>query len=138
MKLSTKNVITMSLNWSMILAIGVGGFIGAIARAYAVHVTNRYFPIEFPLGILLVNLIGSFLAGVLFAYFSNYPLSVNLKAFLTTGFLGALTTYSTFAIESYLLWGTSIYIAIANITLNLVGTILAAGGGFKLMHFFLK
>lgn len=128
----------MSLNWSMILAIGVGGFIGSIARAYAVHFTNKYFPIEFPLGILFVNVVGSFLAGVLFAYFSNYPLSVNLKAFLTTGFLGALTTYSTFAIESYLLLGTSIYIAIANITLNLVGTILAAGSGFKLMHFFLK
>ncbi|CAM4285339.1 CrcB family protein [Arcobacter suis] len=138
MKYSIKNVQTMSLNWSMILAIGVGGFIGSIARAYAVHFTNKYFPIEFPLGILFVNLVGSFLAGVLFAYFSNYPLSVNLKAFLTTGFLGALTTYSTFAIESYLLLGTSIYIAIANITLNLVGTILAAGSGFKLMHFFLK
>jgi CrcB protein len=128
----------MSFNWSMILAIGLGGFLGAIARAYAVHYTNKYFPIEFPLGILLVNLIGSFLAGVLFAYFSNYPLSVNLKAFLTTGFLGALTTYSTFAIESYLLLGTSIYVAIANITLNLVGTIIAAGSGFKIMHFFLK
>ena len=138
MKYSIKNVQTMSLNWSMILAIGVGGFIGSIARAYAVHFTNKYFPIEFPLGILFVNLVGSFLAGVLFAYFSNYPLSVNLKAFLTTGFLGALTTYSSFAIESYLLLGTSIYIAIANITLNLVGTILAAGSGFKLMHFFLK
>ena len=46
----------MSLNWSMIIAIGLGGFLGAIARAYAVHYTNRYFPIEFPLGILLVNL----------------------------------------------------------------------------------
>ena len=128
----------MSFNWSMVLAIGIGGFLGAIARAYAVHYTNKYFPIDFPLGILLVNLIGSFLAGVLFAYFSNYPLSVNLKAFLTTGFLGALTTYSTFAIESYLLLGTSIYVAIANITLNLVGTIIAAGSGFKLMHYFLK
>ncbi len=128
----------MSLNWSMIIAIGLGGFLGAIARAYAVHYTNRYFPIEFPLGILLVNLIGSFLAGVLFAYFSTYPLSVNLKSFLTTGFLGALTTYSTFAIESYLLLGTSLYVAMANITLNLVGTIIAAGSGFKLMHFFLK
>ena len=128
----------MSLNWSMIIAIGLGGFLGAIARAYAVHYTNRYFPIEFPLGILLVNLVGSFLAGVLFAYFSTYPLSVNLKSFLTTGFLGALTTYSTFAIESYLLLGTSLYVAMANITLNLVGTIIAAGSGFKLMHFFLK
>ncbi len=138
MKFLIKNVTTMSLNWNMIFAIGLGGFIGAIARAYVVQFTNRFFPIEFPIGILLVNLFGSFLAGVLFAYFSTYPLSVNLKAFLTTGFLGALTTYSTFAIESYLLLGTSIYIAITNIVLNLLGSILLAGGGFKLMHFFLK
>ncbi|QKF68297.1 putative fluoride ion transporter [Arcobacter venerupis] len=128
----------MSLNWSMVLAIGLGGFLGSIARAYAVHFTNRFFPLDFPLGVLLVNLIGSFIIGILFAYFSNYTISVNLKAFLTTGFLGALTTYSTFAIESYLLFGTSIYLALINITFNLVGTILAAGGGYKLMHFFIK
>lgn len=128
----------MSLNWSMVLSIGLGGFLGAIARAYAVHFTNRFFPLEFPLGILLVNLIGSFIIGILFAYFSSYSVSVNLKAFLTTGFLGALTTYSTFAIESYLLFGTSIYLALINIVLNLVGTIVAAGTGFKLVHFFLK
>lgn len=128
----------MSLNWSMILAIGLGGFLGSIARAYAVHFTNKHLPMEFPLGILLVNLIGSFIIGLLFAYFSHYTISTNLKAFLTTGFLGALTTYSTFAIESYLLFGTSLYLAITNITLNLVGTIVAAGSGFKLMHFFLK
>jgi fluoride exporter len=128
----------MSLNLSMVLAIGFGGFLGAIARAYAVHFTNKFFPLEFPLGILLVNLIGSFIIGILFAYFSHYTVSVNLKAFLTTGFLGALTTYSTFAIESYLLFGTSIYLAFTNIALNLIGTIVAAGSGFKLMHFFLK
>ncbi|MDD2291696.1 MAG: CrcB family protein [Aliarcobacter sp.] len=128
----------MSLNWSMIFAIGLGGFLGSIARAYTVHFTNKYVPIEFPLGILLVNLVGSFIIGLLFAYFSHYTVSVNLKAFLTTGFLGGLTTYSTFAIESYLLFGTSIYLAITNIALNLIGTIAAAGGGFKLMHFLLK
>lgn len=128
----------MSLNWSMIFAIGLGGFLGSIARAYTVHFTNKYIPLEFPLGILLVNLVGSFIIGLLFAYFSHYTVSENLKAFLTTGFLGGLTTYSTFAIESYLLFGTSLYLAVTNIALNLIGTIVAAGGGFKLMHFFLK
>ncbi|MDD3007719.1 MAG: CrcB family protein [Arcobacter sp.] len=128
----------MFLSWQTILAIGFGGFLGAIARAYAVHFTNKYIPLEFPLGILLVNLIGSFIIGVLFAYFSHYTVSMNLKAFLTTGFLGALTTYSTFAIETYLLFGTSIYLAILNISLNLIGTILFAGSGYKLVQFFLK
>ncbi|AXX96211.1 MULTISPECIES: fluoride efflux transporter CrcB [Arcobacter] len=128
----------MFLSWQTILAIGFGGFLGAIARAYAVHFTNKHIPLEFPLGILLVNLIGSFIIGVLFAYFSHYTVSMNLKAFLTTGFLGALTTYSTFAIETYLLFGTSIYLAILNISLNLIGTILFAGSGYKLVQFFLK
>ena len=128
----------MSLSWQTILAIGLGGFLGAIARAYAVHFTNKHIPMEFPLGILLVNLIGSFIIGILFAYFSHYTVSVNLKAFLTTGFLGVLTTYSTFAIESYLLFGTSIYLALTNIALNLFGTIIAAGSGYKLIQFILK
>ena len=128
----------MFLSWQTILAIGLGGFLGAIARAYAVHFTNKHIPMEFPLGILLVNLIGSFIIGILFAYFSHYTVSVYLKAFLTTGFLGALTTYSTFAIESYLLFGTSIYLALTNIALNLFGTIIAAGSGYKLIQFILK
>ena len=128
----------MSLSWQTILAIGLGGFLGSIARAYAVHFTNKHIPLEFPLGILLVNLVGSFIIGVLIAYFSHYTVSINTKAFLTTGFLGALTTYSTFAIETYLLFGTSIYLAILNISLNLIGTIVAAGSGFKLVQFFLK
>lgn len=128
----------MSLSWQTILAIGFGGFLGAIARAYAVHFTNKHIPLEFPLGILLVNLVGSFIIGVLIAYFSHYTVSISTKAFLTTGFLGALTTYSTFAIETYLLFGTSIYLAILNISLNLIGTIVAAGSGFKLVQFFLK
>lgn len=128
----------MFLSWQTILAIGFGGFLGAIARAYAVHFTNKHIPLEFPLGILLVNLIGSFIIGILFAYFSHYTVSINLKAFLTTGFLGALTTYSTFAIETYLLFGTSIYLALLNISLNLIGTIVAAGSGYKFIQFFLK
>ena len=128
----------MSLSWQTILAIGFGGFLGAIARAYSVHLTNKFVPLEFPLGVLLVNLLGSFLIGVLFAYFSHYTVSTNIKAFLTTGFLGALTTYSTFAIESYLLFGTSVYLALSNMALNLFGTIIAAGSGYKLIQFFLK
>ncbi len=133
-----KNLRTMSLSWQTILAIGLGGFLGALARAYAVHYTNKYIPIEFPLGILFVNLIGSFIIGVLYAYFSFNTVDVNLKAFLTTGFLGALTTYSTFAIESYLLFGTSTYLAFMNILLNVIGTIIAAGSGYKLIHFFVR
>ena len=128
----------MTLSASTIFAVGLGGALGAIARAYAVHISNKYIPMELPLGILLVNIIGSFIIGLLFAYFAQVPTNDSTKAFLTTGFLGALTTYSTFAIESYLLFNTSVFLAISNIVLNVVGTIIAAGSGFKLMHFLIK
>lgn len=128
----------MILSWQTVLAIGAGGFLGAIARAYSVHFSNKYIPLDFPMGVLLVNIIGSFIVGILFAYFAHITVSDTLKAFLTTGFIGALTTYSTFAIESYLLFGTSVYLAITNIILNLFGTILAAGSGYKLINFLLK
>jgi CrcB protein len=128
----------MTLSWQTVLAIGAGGFLGAITRAYTVHLSNKYIPLDFPMGILLVNIIGSLIIGILFAYFTHITVSDTVKVFLTTGFLGALTTYSTFAIESYLLFGTSTYLAISNIILNVFGTILAAGSGYKITNFFLK
>ena len=128
----------MTLSWQTILAIGTGGFLGAIARAYSVHLTNKYLPLEFPLGVLLVNLIGSFLIGVLFAFFAHYTFNDTTKAFLTTGFLGALTTYSTFAIESFFLLQSSLFLGISNMVLNLFGSILAAASGYKVISFFIK
>lgn len=128
----------MSLSWQTILAIGTGGFLGAIARAYSIHLSNKIIPLEFPLGVLLVNIIGSFLIGVLFAIFAHYTVSDSLKAFLTTGFLGALTTYSTFAIESFFLLQSSLWLGITNMLLNVLGSVLAAASGYKLLYFFLK
>ena len=74
--------------------------------------------------------------GIFIAIFLYYNPTDTIKGFLITGFLGALTTYSTFAIESYLLFGSSFWYAITNIILNLFGTILAAAGGYKLLHTF--
>ena len=128
----------MTLSAQTVFAVGLGGALGAIARAYSVHLSNKYIPLELPLGVLLVNIIGSFIIGLLFAYFAHFPTNDATKAFLTTGFLGALTTYSTFAIESYLLLNTSVFLAVSNIVLNVFGTIIAAGSGFKMMQFFIK
>lgn len=128
----------MAISWQTIIAIGLGGFFGAVARAYTVHFTNKLIPLEFPIGILLVNILGSFIIGVLFAIFAHYSVNDSLKAFLTTGFLGALTTYSTFAIESFFLLETSLVMGLTNMFLNLFGTVLAAASGYKLLHFFIK
>ncbi len=128
----------MTLSWQTVLAIGTGGFLGAISRVYIVHLSNKHFAYDFPVGILLVNIMGSFLIGALFALFNVYTIGDSVKSFLTAGFLGALTTYSTFAIESFFLLETSLFLGLSNMFLNLLGTVLAAGIGYKLLHFFIK
>ena len=128
------------MSWQTILAIGSGGFIGAILRAYLNGVINHKFPHALPFGTLGVNLIGSFIMGVLVAYFMyTTTFSVHTKSFLSTGILGALTTYSTFAIESFmLLEGGSITLALTNMTLNVFGTVFMAGSGYYLISYFFK
>ncbi len=127
------------MNYQTLLAIGSGGFLGAVSRAYLSGVFNKLIPNALPFGTLGVNLLGSFIMGVLFCYFNQtMTLSPHIKSFLTTGFLGALTTYSTFAIESfYLLESGSFFLALTNICLNTIGTILCAGAGFKISQLLL-
>jgi len=128
------------VSWQTLLAIGSGGFIGSVLRAYLNGVVNRHLPHVLPFGTLSVNLIGSFIIGVLFALFmQTSAFSPTMKSFLTTGFLGGLTTYSTFAIETFWLFNQgSFFLALSNALLNTVGTVLAAGSGFKIVNFLLK
>lgn len=128
------------MSWQTILAIGSGGFLGSVLRAYLNGVVNRHLPHALPFGTLSVNLIGSFIIGILFALFMHTTaFSPTMKSFLTTGILGGLTTYSTFALETFWLFNQgSILLALSNALLNVVGTVLAAGSGFKIVNFLLK
>jgi len=128
------------MSWQTILAIGSGGFIGAVSRAYLNGLINRNVPHELPFGTLGVNVLGSLILGILFALFTYTQIfSTPIKSFLSTGMMGALTTYSTFALETFwLLNQGSLTLGLINITLNVIATILAAGGGFKAVEYFLK
>jgi CrcB protein len=128
------------MSWQTVLAIGSGGFIGAVLRSYLNGLISHRVPHELPFGTLGVNLIGSFIMGVFVAYFMYTTLfSLHVKSFLSTGILGALTTYSTFAIESVLLLkGGSFMLAGVNMALNVFGTVLFAGVGFTLTSSLLK
>lgn len=126
------------MNSLTIIAVASGGAIGATSRLLLNTFVNKTFIHALPLGTLAVNLLGSLLIGLLFAYFHlNTTLSPHVKTFMVTGILGALTTYSTFAIESFFLLETGHYAhAFANMALNLFGTILFAGLGYMtLLHF---
>jgi len=130
----------MMMSWQTILAIGSGGFIGAISRSYLNGIISQKVEHTLPFGTLGVNLLGSFIMGVLIAYFMNTTFSsLHLKSFLTTGILGALTTYSTFAIESFLLLeGGHIMLALTNIMLNAFGSIFMAGIGFTFVKYLMR
>ncbi len=128
----------MSLNWQIIFAVGLGGAFGSILRFFAVDYIHKISTSSFPYGILFVNIIGSFLIGILYAYFSTYEVPTFVKAFLIAGFLGGLTTFSTFALDSYLLFNSSLNYAILNIISNLFGSIFAVLLGYKFLIFLIK
>ena len=123
------------MNMLTLIAVASGGAIGATLRLLINGAVNRSFIHALPLGTLVVNFLGSFIIGMLFAYFHlNTSLSPHLKTFMVTGILGALTTYSTFAIESFFLLESGDYLhAFINMALNLFGTILLAGIGYVLI-----
>lgn len=84
-----------------ILIIGLGGFLGTIAR-FGISKLNIYWQfLSLPIGTLTVNVLGSFIIGLVIG-FSNKTgaLSPNLQLFLTVGICGGFTTFSTFSFEN--------------------------------------
>ncbi|MEA3417915.1 MAG: fluoride efflux transporter CrcB [Campylobacterota bacterium] len=120
------------MSWLTIIAVASGGAFGALLRMMINGFVNRHVEHTLPFGTLTANLLGSLVIGILFAWFHiNTSLSPHMKSFLVTGLLGAMTTYSTFAIESFFLLESGHYgHAFANMALNLFGTILMAGIGY--------
>ena len=124
------------MNLALLLSVGIGGFIGAILRFSISNWIGKTTTTAFPLGTLSVNLLGSFLIGFLFLYFQQSNLSPTQKALFITGLLGALTTFSTFSLETVLLMEKELYVrAFSNVFLNVVLSIFST---FLGMLFFKK
>ena len=87
------------------LVIGAGGALGAMLRHGVNLAALAVFPTSFPLGILLINIAGSFVMGVLTGVFAHlWEPSQTVKLFLTVGVLGGFTTFSAFSLDAVLLW----------------------------------
>ena len=83
------------------LMVGVGGFVGAIARYVIALFCGRLFGTGFPTGTFIINITGSFVLGWFLELISGRPLvSDHLRLAVAVGFVGAYTTFSTFMYES--------------------------------------
>lgn len=117
--------------WLQVLAVAAGAAAGALARWGAGLWLNARWA-GFPLGTLFVNAVGGLLIGMALAWFERSPNEM-LRLLLVTGFLGGLTTFSSFSAESLLLlqrghWG----LAAGHTLTHLLGSLACAALGFKL------
>jgi fluoride exporter len=84
-----------------LLLIGTGGFMGSISRFLASRLMQNNFPSAFPYGTFFVNITGCLLIGLIYGFSDRSSLlTPGWKMFLTVGFCGGFTTFSTFANEN--------------------------------------
>jgi CrcB protein len=123
------------MNATAFLAIGIGAVLGAWLR-YGLGLWLNPLFVTIPLGTLAANLVGGYLVGAAVAVFHiNVELSPELRLFFVTGFLGALTTFSTFSAEVVHLIQTARYgWAAGAAALHLFGSLLMTGLGIFTIH----
>ncbi len=109
----------------VLAAVGAGAALGAMARWALSYALNSRWELM-PAGTLAANLIGGFLIGVAVAFFADHlTASPYLRLFVVTGFLGGLTTFSTFSSENVLMLMAGDYVrALAHMAAHLSGSIL--------------
>jgi fluoride exporter len=106
-----------------VLAIAGGGALGALARFWLSAEVYRLLGRGFPWGTLVVNVLGSFLIGVLFVLFlERSTAGPEVRSAVLVGFLGAFTTFSTFSLETLNLIEAG---QLARAFLNMVGSVAA-------------
>jgi CrcB protein len=116
---------------SALAAVALGAILGAWLRWLLVVKLNAALP-HLPLGTLIANVSGGLMVGLAVAWFAAQPqLHPNLRLLAITGFLGALTTFSSFSAESLELLLAGRYgWAFAHSALHLLGSLAAATAGF--------
>jgi CrcB protein len=108
-----------------ICAIGLGAALGALLRWYLATRLNATFP-QLPPGTLAANILGAYLIGIAMAVFLAFPaLSPQWRLLTVTGFLGGLTTFSTFSAEvvTALMDGRSVW-ALSTVVTHVVGSVV--------------
>ena len=116
----------------MWMLVTVGGGAGALARYWLSGWVNTAFTGFFPLGTLVVNLLGSFLLGFGMQTMEVVPVSAEVRTMATIGFLAAFTTFSTFSYETVTLlrdgdWTRALLYTGLSVVLGLIAVFIGIG-----------
>ena len=122
----------------MWIFVAVGGATGALARYWLSGWVASAFSGFFPLGTLVVNVLGSFLLGFGMQAMEAVPVSAEVRTMLTIGFLGAFTTFSTFSYETVALlrdgdWTRATLYTGLSFVLGLTAVIIGIGAASVLL-----
>ena len=119
------------------LLIALFGALGTVARFSVIQITPKIFQTIFPVGTITVNLLGCFLIGLVSGILDTKFISIdeNLKNYITIGFLGGFTTFSSFTQDFFNLINNSSYLlAFAYIFVSVFLGLLMFYVGDKLIH----
>jgi CrcB protein len=121
---------------NLILSIALGGAIGSVMRYFSVAAWTKAMGEAFPYGTLFVNVLGSFIIGVLAELMlRKWQVTPEMRAFLITGILGGFTTFSAFSLDVFKLAETGHAAgAVAYVTASLTLSLSAVFGGAYLVR----
>jgi CrcB protein len=117
-----------------LIAVTLGGIVGTLLRFATGTVVSNHWPRYFYTGTLAVNIVGCFLIGYLYGLFLIRPeIPVELRAGLMVGFLGGLTTFSSFSLDTVrLLEAGQLFTAVGYCSISVLGGLFATWAGLAL------
>ena len=120
---------------NVVLQIALGGALGAVLRYGSVQAAARVFALGTPAGTVFVNLLGSFLMGLVAVWFLDRVGDAKAAPFIMTGVLGGFTTFSAFSLDAVNLWEQGRQtVAMIYVMGSVMGAILALLAGIFVMR----
>jgi CrcB protein len=118
------------------IAVAIGGALGSVARHAVNHLVHqRWLTTRFPVGTVIVNLVGCFVIGLLAALLvsERIALRVYWREFVFVGLSGGFTTFSTFGVDTFVLAQTESPLqAAVNVAAQVIGGVVAVAVGYQL------
>ena len=121
-----------------LVLIALGGMLGTLCRYGLATWVEQRAPSQFPYGTVVINLVGCFVAGLLFPLFEQSSVAPELRLAVFTGFLGGFTTFSAYGLQTVVLAdGGVLWIAVLNVLVSNAGCLALVWIGISLSRAFL-